>query len=156
MVQPTRRRPTRERERLLYAFLELRAILRDAAGSTFPGQAAEHARLLKETEADYVSLVAASEGAMQLETLLESADREATERELDTASLLLEELLSSSRRSSIDCLDTGSMTRSPWAFAWSLSERISQNLRALQIRGHALHHLTAPRYRPSSPVSPMV
>jgi hypothetical protein len=94
----------RERERLLYTFLELRAILRDAAGSTFPGQAAEHVRLLGETEADYVSLVAAGAAAMQLETLLESADREATERELDTATLLLEKL-ASYKRCSIDGLD---------------------------------------------------
>jgi hypothetical protein len=42
-----------------------------------------------------------------------------------------------------------------WSFPWSLSESISRNLRAPQGRSHASHHLRAPRFAPSSPVSPI-
>lgn len=82
----------RERERLSFAFVELRATLRRTEDSEFPEGAAEHARLLDETETDYVSLVAAAADALQLETELETADREATELEVDSAGLLLEQL----------------------------------------------------------------
>jgi hypothetical protein len=43
----------------------------------------------------------------------------------------------------------------PWAFPWSLSERISDHLRASQSRSHAVDHLRAPPVPPSSPVSPI-
>jgi hypothetical protein len=82
----------RERERLSLAFVELRATLRRTGASEFADGAAERARLLDETETDYVSLVAAAVDALQLETQLETADREATKREVDSASLLLEQL----------------------------------------------------------------
>jgi hypothetical protein len=82
----------RERERLSLAFVELRAMLRRSEPSAFADGATEHARLLDETENDYVSLVAAAAEALQLETVLEAADREATQREYDSASVLLEQL----------------------------------------------------------------
>jgi hypothetical protein len=82
----------RERERLLFAFLELRAALRNTDDAAFPGGAAERALLLGETETDYVSLVTTSAEAVRLEASLESADREATDRELDIATLLIEQL----------------------------------------------------------------
>jgi hypothetical protein len=82
----------RERERLSLAFVELRATLRRTGASEFADGAAERARLLDETETDYVSLVAAAADALQLETQLDTADREATEPEVDSASLLLEQL----------------------------------------------------------------
>jgi hypothetical protein len=82
----------RERERLSFAFVELRATLRRTGDSAFADGAAERARLLDKTETDYVSLVAAAAGTLQLETELETADREATELEVDSASLLLEQL----------------------------------------------------------------
>lgn len=82
----------RERHRLSLAFVELRATLRRTGDSEFADGATERARLLDETETDYVSFVAAAADALQLETQLETADREATEREVDSASLLLEQL----------------------------------------------------------------
>ncbi len=82
----------RERERLLFAFVELRAALRNTEDSVFPGGAAERARLLEETETDYMSLVTAGAEAAHLEKLLEAADREASNRELNTADVLLAQL----------------------------------------------------------------
>jgi hypothetical protein len=82
----------RERERLSFAFVELRAILRRTEASAFADGPAERARRLDETETDYVSLVAAAAEALQLETVLEAADREATDREVDSASVALEQL----------------------------------------------------------------
>ncbi|MGH2873316.1 MAG: hypothetical protein ACRDL5_12760 [Solirubrobacteraceae bacterium] len=82
----------RERERLSFAFVELRATLRRTKDSEFADGAADRARLLDETDTDYVSLVAAAADALQLETELETADREATELEVNSASLLLEQL----------------------------------------------------------------
>jgi hypothetical protein len=82
----------RERERLSFAFVELRATLRRTEPSAFADGATEHARLLAETETDYLSLVTAAAEALQLETVLEAADREATEREVDSATLVLEQL----------------------------------------------------------------
>jgi hypothetical protein len=43
----------------------------------------------------------------------------------------------------------------PWSFPWSLGESISRHLRAPQSASHASHHLRAPRFPPSSPVSPI-
>jgi hypothetical protein len=68
----------RERERLLFAFVELRAALRNTDESAFAGGASERTRALEETETDYLSLVVAGAEGVALETLLETADREAT------------------------------------------------------------------------------
>lgn len=82
----------RERERLLFAFVELRAALRQTDESAFAQGVAERSRLLEETETDYLSLVAAGAEAVALEVLLEAADREVTQREVDSARLILEQL----------------------------------------------------------------
>jgi hypothetical protein len=82
----------RERERLSFAFVELRATLRRTGDSEFADGAVERTRLLDETETDYVSLVEAAADALQLETEFETADREATKLEVDSASLLLEQM----------------------------------------------------------------
>jgi hypothetical protein len=82
----------RERERLTSAFVELRATLRRTGNAEFAAGANERARLLDETETDYISLVAAAADALQLETQRETADREATERKVDSAGLVPEQL----------------------------------------------------------------
>jgi hypothetical protein len=82
----------RERKRLSLAFIELRATLRRTEAASFADGADEQTRLVNETETDYVSLVAAAAESLQLETLLEAADREATQREVDAATLVLEQL----------------------------------------------------------------
>jgi hypothetical protein len=82
----------RDREELLVAFVILRAQLRDAAPEEFEGGEEERMRLLQETEHDYAALVSAGAEAAKLETTLERADREATERETDLAALLIRQL----------------------------------------------------------------
>ena len=49
-------------------------------------------RLLQETEHDYAALVPAGAEARRLETSLERADRQATEREADSAALLIRQM----------------------------------------------------------------
>src|SRR5207302_10643617 len=46
-------------------------------------------------------------------------------------------------------------TLGPWSFPWSLIERISHHLRTPQGRSRASRDLRAPRFPPSSPVSPI-
>jgi hypothetical protein len=82
----------RERERLLFAFVELRAALRQTDASAFADGANDRTRALQETEADYLSLVVAGAEGVALETLLETADRETTQREVESARLILEQL----------------------------------------------------------------
>ncbi len=84
--------PRRDREELLVAFVVLRAQLRDADPEEFDGGEAERLRLLQETEHDYAALVSAGAEAARLETTLERADREATEREADLAAVLIRQL----------------------------------------------------------------
>jgi hypothetical protein len=82
----------RDRQRLLVAFIELRARLRETPASEFAGGEDERSDALEQTEHDYVALVAAGAEAASLEAQLASADREATEREVDTASLVIEQM----------------------------------------------------------------
>lgn len=82
----------RERSRLLVTFVELRATLRQVDTSAFAEGEMERSRLLRETETDYVALVAASADGINLERRLEAADREATQREVDAAAVMLEQL----------------------------------------------------------------
>jgi hypothetical protein len=82
----------RDRQQLLVAFLELRALLRGVSVADFPGDAAERSDALTQTEHDYVALVAAGAEAASLETALARADREATQRELDAAELVIHQM----------------------------------------------------------------
>jgi hypothetical protein len=82
----------RDREELLVAFVAYRARLRNAEPNEFAGGEDEHLRLLHETEHDYVALVSAGAEAARLETTLERADREATEREVDLEAILVRQL----------------------------------------------------------------
>jgi len=92
VVEPACRRSPAGTGTAVVAFVELRATLRRTEPSAFADGATEHARLLAETETDYLSLVTAAAEALQRETVLEAADREATEREVDSATLVLEQL----------------------------------------------------------------
>ncbi len=82
----------RDRQRLLVAFVELRARLLDTTATDFPGGQRERAEALAATEDDYVALVAAGAEAVGLAAELEIADREATQREVDAASLVLRQM----------------------------------------------------------------
>jgi hypothetical protein len=82
----------RDRQRLLVAFIELRVRLRETAASAFPGGEDERAIALEETEHDYVALVAAGAEAARIEAELAVADREATQREVDAATLVIAQM----------------------------------------------------------------
>jgi hypothetical protein len=82
----------RDREELQLAFVALRAQLRDADPEEFDGGEDEWSRLLQETEHDYAALVSAGAEAARLESMLERADREATEREVDLEAILVRQL----------------------------------------------------------------
>jgi hypothetical protein len=82
----------RDREELLVLFVVYRGQLRDAEAKEFEGGADEHSRLVQETEHDYVALTSAGAEATRLETKLERADREATEREVDLEAILVRQL----------------------------------------------------------------
>ena len=82
----------RDREELQVAFVALRAQLRAVDPEHFDGGDEERSRLLDETERDYVALVAAGAEAARLESTLERADREATEREVDLEAILVRQL----------------------------------------------------------------
>ena len=82
----------RDREELLVLFVAYRSRLRDAAPTEFAGGEDDQARLLQETEHDYVALVSAGAEALRLEATLERADREATEREVDLEAILVRQL----------------------------------------------------------------
>jgi hypothetical protein len=77
---------------LLVLFAVYRAQLRNAQASQFEGGEDEHSRLVRETERDYVALASAGAEAARLETTLERADREATEREVDLEAILVRQL----------------------------------------------------------------
>jgi hypothetical protein len=81
-----------DREELLVAFVILRAQLRDAGPEEFVGGEDERLRLLSETENDYAAVVSAGAEAVRLETMLERADREVTEREADSAALVISQM----------------------------------------------------------------
>jgi hypothetical protein len=83
----------RDRQRLLVAFVELRAQLRNTDATEFDGGEDERSRLLGETEHDYVALVAAGGEAAALEATLARADRQTTQRESDSAALVIRQML---------------------------------------------------------------
>ena len=78
----------RDREELLVLFVVYRSQLRNADAKEFVGGEDEHSRLVEETEHDYVALASAGAEAARLESTLERADREATEREVDLEAIL--------------------------------------------------------------------
>jgi hypothetical protein len=82
----------RDREELLTAFLILRGQLRDTHADEFAGGEDERSRLLRETEHDPVALASAGAEAVGLETMLERADRELTEREADSDALVVAQM----------------------------------------------------------------
>jgi hypothetical protein len=65
---------------MLATFVILRAQLRDAGPEEFVGGEDERSRLLRETGQDYVAIVSAGAETVRLESTLERADREVTER----------------------------------------------------------------------------
>ena len=69
-----------------------RSQLRNADAKEFVGGEDEHSRLVEETEHDYVALASAGAEAARLESTLERADREATEREVDLEAILVTQL----------------------------------------------------------------
>jgi len=66
--------------------------LREADPEEFDGGEDERHRLLQETERDYAALVSAGAEAARLESILERADREATDREVDLEAILVRQL----------------------------------------------------------------
>lgn len=79
-----------EDDRFAYsvAFVEARSLLMRTTAEQFPGGEAERADALAQTEHDYVALVETATANYDLQRTLERADREATDREADTAALL--------------------------------------------------------------------
>ena len=77
----------RDREELLVLFVVYRSQLRNADGGED-----EHSRLVEETEHDYLALASAGAEAARLESTLERAYREATEREVDLEAILVRQL----------------------------------------------------------------
>lgn len=82
----------RDRQRLLVAFIELRARLLRTTAADFAGGQGERAEALARTGHDYVALVEVGAEAARLQAELATADREATRREVDTAALLLTQM----------------------------------------------------------------
>ncbi len=82
----------RDREELLTAFLVIRSLLRDTHPDEFVGGEHERSRLLEETEHDSVALASAGAEALRLETVLERADRDVTDREADSAALVIAQM----------------------------------------------------------------
>ena len=82
----------RDRDELLVAFLVIRSQLRDTHADEFAGGEEERSRLLTDTEHDAVALASAGAEAVRLETMLERADREVTEREADEAALVIAQM----------------------------------------------------------------
>jgi predicted transcriptional regulator len=82
----------RDREELLVLFLVYRSRLRNVDPEAFEGGLDEQQRLLQETEHDYVPLTSAGAEAARLESTLERADREATERKVDLEAILVRQL----------------------------------------------------------------
>ena len=82
----------RDREELLTAFLIIRGQLRDTHADDFGGGEDERSRLLRETERDSVALASAGAEAARLQTMLERADREVSDREADSAALVIAQM----------------------------------------------------------------
>jgi hypothetical protein len=82
----------RDREEIIAAFLVIRAELRGTRADEFAGGEDERSRLLLETEHDSVALASAGAEAVRLEMTLERADREVTQREADSAVLVLAQM----------------------------------------------------------------
>lgn len=82
----------RDREELLTAFLIIRGQLRATHADEFVGGEDERSRLLRETEHDSVALASAGAEAARLEAMLERADREVSDREADSAALVIAQM----------------------------------------------------------------
>lgn len=82
----------RDREELITAFLILRGQLRHTVAEEFVGGEDERSRLLQDTEHDAVALASAGAEAAGLETTLERADRAVTDREADSAALVIAQM----------------------------------------------------------------
>jgi hypothetical protein len=82
----------RDRQRLLVAFVELRARLRTTTVTDFAGGEQQREQALEQTEHDYVALIGAGAEAARLEAQLARADRQATEFEADTAALVIQQM----------------------------------------------------------------
>ena len=82
----------RDREELITVFLVLRSQLRDTKAVEFAGGEEERSRLLRETEHDAVALASAGAEATSLEMTLERADRDVTQREADSAGLVIAQM----------------------------------------------------------------
>ena len=90
--------------------------------TSFAGGEDERSRLLSETERDYVALVSAGAEAARLESTLERADREVTEREADSAALVvsaMRELVPPWRPAAVSVKSIGDR-RSAEACSWKL------------------------------------
>lgn len=81
-----------DRHFYLFAFVEARSLLMQTSSDQFPGGEAERAQALVQTEHDYNAIVGIGAEAAQLQATLEPADREATDREADTAALLITQM----------------------------------------------------------------
>ncbi len=82
----------RDREELVTAFLILRGQLRTARAEEFVGGEDERSRRLQDTELDAVALASASAETVRLETTLKRADRPVTDREADSAALVIAQM----------------------------------------------------------------
>lgn len=72
--------------------MELRALLRETPPTDFAGGATERDEAVEQTEHDYIALVEAGAEAARLEASLASADRQATPREVDSASIIVTQM----------------------------------------------------------------
>lgn len=72
--------------------MELRARLRETPATDFSSGERERSEALALTEDDYVALVAAGAEAGRLEAELGAADHQVTQREVDTAALLIRQM----------------------------------------------------------------
>lgn len=77
----------------LVAFVELRGRLRSTTVGEFASGAQERDEALAATERDYVALVSVGAKAARLQQELEAADRQATSHELDSAALVVRQML---------------------------------------------------------------
>lgn len=82
----------RDREELVTAFLILRGQLRHTLAEEFVGGENERSRRLQDTELDAVALASAGAETVRLETTLERADRPVTDREADSAALVIAQM----------------------------------------------------------------
>lgn len=82
----------RDRQELVTAFLILRGQPRHTRAEEFVGGEAGRSRRLQDTELDAVALASASAETVRLETTLERADRPVTDREADSAALVIAQM----------------------------------------------------------------